>query len=95
MRFVIRGKRDRGVPVLLHRELLDCIELILQFRKQAGVSDTNPYVFGISGATNHKHLFANSLIRYYSLACGAKRPTLIRGTLLRKHIATQSAIFNL
>ncbi|KAJ8930673.1 hypothetical protein NQ314_016503 [Rhamnusium bicolor] len=45
IRFEIRGKLARGVPVLLHKEIFNCIKTILQYRKNAGVSDSNPFVF--------------------------------------------------
>jgi len=46
-RFQIRGKLNRPVPVLLHSDLLDCIQLFIQCREQANVHPKNPYVFGI------------------------------------------------
>lgn len=38
IRFCIRGKKGRTVPVLLTNELFESIILILKFREQAGVS---------------------------------------------------------
>lgn len=89
--FVIRGKLGRGVSVLLHKEDVRCIDMILKFRVEAGVPEKNPYVFGIPGSTSYTHLRAVDLIREYSVLCNAKNPFLLRGTLLRKHIATQAA----
>lgn len=94
VRFSIRGKLSREVAVLLSRELEASINLILRLRKSAEVSDQNPFVFGLPGS-DQKHLKATELIRTYSVACGARDPNLLRGTLLRKHIATHSAIKNL
>lgn len=95
VRFLIRGKLVRGVPVLLHKDIVQCVELILKYRSNAGVPDTNPYVFGIPGKTAFTHLEATSLIRKYSAACGAKHHGRLRGTKLRQHIATHSALYNL
>ncbi|XP_071652942.1 uncharacterized protein [Temnothorax longispinosus] len=47
VRFLIRGKLGRTVPVILDTELVQCIELILKHRKDANVLEKNPYVFGI------------------------------------------------
>lgn len=95
MRFLIRGKLARGVPVLLHKDIVDCVDLIIKFRSIAGVPDKNPYVFGIPGRSQFTHLESTSLMRKYSIACGAKNPYRLRGTKLRKHIATRSALYNL
>lgn len=89
-RFLIRGKRGRSVPVLLHKELVECVETVIKFRKCSGVSDNNPYVFGIAGSDNFKHLEACALLRKYSKKCGADLPTSLRGTELRKEMATSS-----
>lgn len=37
VRFCIRGKLRRTVPVLLSNNLLDCVTLILKYRKEANV----------------------------------------------------------
>jgi len=90
MRITIRGKLGRTVPVLLHKEILECIKIIVHYCKYAGVSEINPYVFGINTIDKRRHgyLRACALMRKYSLASGAKMPTSLRGTILRKHIAT-------
>lgn len=66
------------------------MQMIIKYRKQAGVSEQNPFVFGIStmDKSRHKYLRACVLMRKYSSISGAKIPTSLRGTLLRKHIAT-------
>ncbi|KAJ8966076.1 hypothetical protein NQ314_003752 [Rhamnusium bicolor] len=96
-RFVIRGKLGRNVPVLLHIDHLACAELILRYRLQAGVPEKNPYLFGLPSSVlgRHKWLDACVLMRKYSVECGAVRPDLLRGTTLRKHLATQSIFLNL
>jgi len=90
MRITIRGKLGRTVPVLLHKEILECMKTIVHYRKYAGVSEINPYVFGINTIDKRRHgyLRACALMRKYSLASGTKMPTSLRGTILRKHIAT-------
>lgn len=92
-RFAIRGKLGREVPVLLNPEDVRCIDLIIRFRTCANVPNKNPYIFGMPGSvTNEKYLELNPLIAKYSVQCGAAKPHCLRGTLLRKHVATYAAI---
>lgn len=70
-RFEIRGNLGRNVPVLLYKELYESIKVILQYRKEAGVSSENPYVFGVPGGSA-KFLRACVLLRKYSTLCKAK-----------------------
>lgn len=87
------------MPVILDMELVRCIELILKHRKDANVPEKNPYVFGISNNTSNKRYFkylrACILMRHFSKKCGARIPHLLRGTELRKHIATTCITLNL
>lgn len=57
--------------------------------------DNNPYVFGMPGTDQFKHLDACALLRHYSRKCGAVLPTSLRGTELRKEIATSSHVEDL
>lgn len=90
IRFEIRGKLNRNVPVLLSLDHKEAIECILKFRKVAGVPDKNRFIFGIPGGhkRSFKYLRACILMRKFSNECGAKLPATLRGTQLRKHIAT-------
>lgn len=89
-RIIIRGKLERTVPVLLHEEILKSVQMIVKYRKEAGVPENNPYIFGTytQDKKRHKYLRACVLMRKYSILSGAKMPTSLRGTILRKHIAT-------
>lgn len=90
VRFVIRGKLGRTVPVILNCTLLQCIKVILQYRGNAKVPADNPYVFGLPSyyKKRYKYLRACILMRKFSEDCNAKVAHLLRGTKLRKHIAT-------
>lgn len=82
---------------MLHWQLQDCIELLLQHRLNTKIKSENPYLFGIPGYDKHryKHLRACDLIRDFSSKCGAAKPFTLRGTKLRKHIATKCITLNL
>lgn len=87
-----RGKRGRRIPILLTAEQTDHLEVFLKFRTQAGVSDENPYVFGVQA----KGCFsACKILRNVATQCGAAQPELLRGTFLRKQIATISQVMDL
>lgn len=46
---------------------------------------------------SHKHAYlkACDLMRKFSIECGANQPETLRGTILRKHVATLGANLNL
>nr|CAI5827064.1 unnamed protein product [Callosobruchus analis] len=92
-RFTIRGKLGREVPVLLYEDLVRCMNLIVDMRHRARLSE-NPYIFG-TPSTKDKCLDACKLLREISELCGASKPELLRGTNLRNHMATQSILYNL
>ena len=89
-RFVVRGKLNRTVAVILQKELVDCCLAIIKYRKEAKVPDTNKYLFGLPSMdkSRPKYLRACGLLRKYSTECGADVPYTLRGTQLRKHVAT-------
>ncbi|XP_036150840.1 uncharacterized protein LOC118648614 [Monomorium pharaonis] len=57
----------------------------------------NPYLFGIPSydKKRYKYLRACNLMRSFSVACGATMSHTLRGTQLRKHIATKCISLNL
>jgi len=96
IRFTVRGKLNRTVPVLLNSRMIESLETILKYRKMAGVFSKNPYLFGIpSTKKRFKYLKACRLMREQSAACGVENDQTLRGTNLRKHIATKCSALNL
>lgn len=74
-----------------------CIDLLLQYRKEANIPEKNPYIFALPGydKKRFKYIRACDLLRTYSLECRASMPLRLRGTNLRKHIATRCITLNL
>ena len=97
IRFPIRGKLGRPVAVLVYPELLQSLKLLIKYRDAAGVSKKNEHLFGIPSTDLRvqKVLDACAIMRKVSIACGAEHPERLRGTELRKHIATTCVELNL
>lgn len=92
-RIVLRGKKARAVAVLVCQQTLQCMALLKEFREIAGVHKKNSYFFAVPSADGErcKSLEACELLRKYSMLCGAEKPETLRGTGLRKHLATTCA----
>lgn len=92
------GKKSRTVPILLDPATEKCLCLLYKLREEANVSAQNPYIFGLPGmslsSNEYKYPDPCTYIRKYSNLCGAKEPTLLRGTILRKHFATTVALLD-
>lgn len=96
-RILLRGKLNRTVPVLLTQEMVESLEMLIKYRKDAKVPKRNPYLFGIPGGPmeQEKCPSACEIMRKFSIACRAQVPSTLRGTLLRKHVATCCISLNL
>lgn len=94
MKIELRGKLGRSVPILLSLDEVNTVNLILKHRAEAQVDENNPYVFACPGAQD-KYIRACNALREFSVQCGAKYPKNLRGTQLRKQIATVVQILNL
>ena len=97
VRVLVRGKKNAKItPVLLDRDMVKCTDLFIEYRGSAGVSEENPYVFGLpDSADGFRWIEASPLLNKYSQSCGASIPALLRGTYLRKHVATVGIALNL
>lgn len=93
VRFLIRGKLNRTVPVILDKHQVRCIELMLKFRNHVKMSINNSYVFATPRDRSIRRVWY--LIRKYAALCGAQHPERLRSTKLRKHIATICVKLNL
>lgn len=91
-RIVIRGKRGRGVPVLFSQDVQDHLNILLESRSNF-VPKENNYLFGrvnlLTPISGYK------VLSKYAKACGAKNPSAITSTRLRKHLATLTQLFNM
>ncbi|XP_059221086.1 uncharacterized protein LOC131995869 [Stomoxys calcitrans] len=92
----IRGKLGRTVPVLLSPVNVRAIDIILKYRSKAGITNKNQYIFSnpLASKQGKPYFRACGLLRQYSKECGAKIPESLRGTALRKQIATYMSIIN-
>ncbi|OWR44608.1 putative alternative oxidase [Danaus plexippus plexippus] len=91
-RVVIRGKRERGVPVLFNKEVQEDIKLLLSIRNTF-VSTSNRFLFGNPGFENT--IYGYKVLERHARLSGAKNPKSISSTRLRKHLATLSQIFSM
>ncbi|XP_074033515.1 uncharacterized protein [Leptinotarsa decemlineata] len=91
-RVVIRGKRGRGVAVLISTDVQEHIKILLSLRKHS-VDDKNPYLFGKPGVDTP--ISGYKVLQYHARVCGAKNPSSITCTKLRKHLATLSQLFSM
>lgn len=89
-RMKTRGKLDRTVPVLIKPKVDKCIELLIRHRKNAKIPVRNKFLFALPALSGRriKRIDACVLLRKLSLLCGAKNPGTLRGTKMRKHVAT-------
>ncbi|KAL1454610.1 hypothetical protein WDU94_010826 [Cyamophila willieti] len=91
-RVPMEGKRTRDLFLLVSKEIYSKIEYFLELRKEAGVKNTNKYLFGLKESST---LSATHALLYFSRKCGAKNPETLKSSLLRKSIATFSQLLHL
>lgn len=91
-RIEIRGKRGRTVPVLLTEEMTSSIDTLL-IARPSFVASNNPFLFATVG--EHSHFRGSDSMRKFAVDCGAKKPTLLTSTKLRKQIASLAQVVNL
>ncbi|XP_043986820.1 uncharacterized protein LOC122839374 isoform X2 [Gambusia affinis] len=92
-RIVTRGKRGRPVPILLTPKMLSALERLVKLREACGVLKNNLYLFARPEAMTHFR--GSDCLRDFSRACGAKCPSSLTSTKLRKHAATLSTVLNM
>lgn len=84
---------NRRLLIVVSNDVVEQLNVFLSFREQAGVLEDNPFLFG----TNHLKGYINRsvVIREFSFRCEAKHPETLRGTFLRKQVATLSQMLDL
>ncbi|XP_033098469.1 uncharacterized protein LOC117102315 isoform X2 [Anneissia japonica] len=93
-RVEVKGKRGRTVPILLTDEMSGWLQTVVA-RRPKTVKPQNPFVFPRTYFSSLGHIRASDVLRKYSNTCGADNPETLRGTKLRKQLATLCQILNL
>ena len=88
----VRGKRGRGVPMLLTGAMVETLDLLLSFREAAGVHGLNPYIFVCEAGQHAPPLRGNDCVRMFARQAGAENVT---ATGYRKHVATMLQLLQL
>ncbi|KAJ1520385.1 hypothetical protein ONE63_003520 [Megalurothrips usitatus] len=82
------------VPVILTKCLQESVEVLVKMRSSGGVSAENLYLFPCMTSSTG-HFRADVILKSMAEACGARAPETLRGTQLRKHVATMTQLLNL
>ncbi|CAH0552473.1 unnamed protein product [Brassicogethes aeneus] len=91
-RIVIRGKRGRGVPILISRDVQEHLEMVLKYRDNV-LKKPNNYLF--ANPRSCEPIVGYKVLRKYAKICGAKNPDALTCTRSRKHLATLTQLFNM
>lgn len=75
IRFVIRGKRGRGVPVLLTSNMKESLDLLIQIRNSCNILESNEYIFAIP-FTAFGVYRGSDCLRKAAIDCNASSPDL-------------------
>ncbi|KAG5868241.1 hypothetical protein JTB14_028845 [Gonioctena quinquepunctata] len=67
-RLVIKGKKGRGVPVLLTEDLQSSLDLLIELRDSCEINSDNPYLF--PARTTAGHFRAHVLLKKYANLAG-------------------------
>lgn len=91
-RIVTRGKRGKGVPILLSTDIQDHMKLLNEFR-QTFLKKENLFFF--ANPNTDKPIVGYKVVQKHARLSGAKNPDALTSTKLRKHLATLTQIFNM
>lgn len=91
-RIVIRGKRGRGVPILFTTKLQKVLAILVSIRENF-VDEDNEYLFAIPNTPN-SCLRASEIMKKMTICSGAKNPSALTSTKLRKQVATVAQILS-
>ena len=94
-RIEVRGKKGRKVPILLRANHKLAIDLLIERRSDFGVVDKNVYVFARNNFMSESPICGCTEMKINSESCNLEKPELVRGTKLRKHIATAAQLMDL
>ena len=94
-RVEVMGKKGSKVAMLLNPAVVNALTLLEKKRNQCQVHKDNNFLFGIPKASSKCVYRGHDCLRDLSKKCGAKKPSHLRSTLLRKQLATLFQILSL
>ncbi|XP_070174147.1 uncharacterized protein [Littorina saxatilis] len=97
-RVEIIGKTGTIVPILLTANLVDSFETLIASRQEAGIPETNNFVFSQScfgHGDRNGHIRGSDTLKIHCQQADLQHPELITSTSLRKHVATMTQLYNL
>lgn len=78
-RIHIRGKKETKVTALLKRSWEDCIHLLIENRKKAGLDDDNDFLFAVPTQSGQiRTINAYAAMNSYAGLCGAENPSSLK-----------------
>ncbi|XP_030559364.1 uncharacterized protein LOC115768712 isoform X2 [Drosophila novamexicana] len=94
-RVIIRGKKNRTVPVLFTPWDRYCIDNILEYGKRT-INKPTTYIFSVPNPRplRKEYIRACPILEKFANECGARCPESLRGTNLRKQLATHTSLSN-
>ncbi|XP_029967431.1 M-phase phosphoprotein 8 isoform X1 [Salarias fasciatus] len=84
-RLELEGQYGRNMLVLLSKGMVSSIDLLVENRERAGVSNTNPYLFARTEGPSF--IRALDCFRRAAMECGVKNPEALLSSALREQIA--------
>ncbi|KAK4880859.1 hypothetical protein RN001_004178 [Aquatica leii] len=94
-RVVTIGKGNKPVPILFSRKAQEYMNTLLLVREKTDfVPKENPFLFALI-RTSSKWVNGSTVLRKFAENCGAKNPSTLTSSRLRKQIATVLQILNL
>ncbi|TNM93952.1 hypothetical protein fugu_002128 [Takifugu bimaculatus] len=83
----VLGKRGRVQPLIFPPHCESCLDLLLQTSPNVGVDPESPYVFSRPYHSPATPLRGTDLLRNLARASGAKNPSALTGTRVRRQVA--------
>ncbi|AWO97684.1 SET domain containing protein [Scophthalmus maximus] len=83
----VLGKRGRVQPLILPPHCESCLDLLLQTSPNVGVDPESPYVFSRPYHSPATPLRGTDLLRNLARASGAKNPSALTATRVRRQVA--------
>ena len=87
------GKRSRPVPILIPECIQEAMDVLMKFRRQAGILSENKYFFTLP-KTPSSHLNSYNTFKRIGSQANLKEPGFLTTTRMRKGISSMAQVKN-